>query len=137
MNYWWVNQNQTHEQEIEGGFMWSPKKKRNGGNNEFYNNMARVAPGDIVFSFFGSEIPYLGIIKSPGFSQDRPETFDRVGETWEVDGWMVNVDYRRVANVIKPKDHMNQLAPLLPEKHSPLGTDKLTYFRWESGNHGQ
>ena len=25
MNYWWVNHNQTHTSEIEGGYIWSPK----------------------------------------------------------------------------------------------------------------
>ena len=28
MRYWWVNQNQTYRQEIEGGYLWSP----NGSN---------------------------------------------------------------------------------------------------------
>ena len=23
MRYWWVNQNQTHRQEIGGGYLWS------------------------------------------------------------------------------------------------------------------
>ena len=26
MRYWWVNQNQTFRQEIEGGYLWSPKR---------------------------------------------------------------------------------------------------------------
>jgi len=42
MAYWWVNQNQTWVHEIEGGFLWSPKRNRNGNFNQFYENM-RVA----------------------------------------------------------------------------------------------
>jgi hypothetical protein len=29
MRYWWVNQNQTYRHEIEGGYLWSPKRKSN------------------------------------------------------------------------------------------------------------
>ena len=50
MNYWWVNQNQTHRQEVGGGY------------NHFYNNMTLVRPGDIVYSFFGDKIKYIGTI---------------------------------------------------------------------------
>ncbi len=25
MNFWWVSQNQTWNQEISGGYMWSPQ----------------------------------------------------------------------------------------------------------------
>jgi len=33
MRFWWVNQNQTHVQEVRGGFLWSPKTKTNGHRN--------------------------------------------------------------------------------------------------------
>jgi hypothetical protein len=52
MRYWWVNQNQTYRQEIEGGYLWSPKRKTNNQRNPFYESMREVAPGDVTFSFF-------------------------------------------------------------------------------------
>jgi hypothetical protein len=30
VRYWWVNQNQTFRQEIDGGYLWSPKRNKNG-----------------------------------------------------------------------------------------------------------
>ena len=99
--------------------MWSPKKKKNGDNNEFYNNMTRVKPGDIVFSFFGTRISHIGVITSQGYEQAKPE-FGSVGEEWGSDGWMVNVDYHELTNKIRPKDHIETLRSLLPEKYSPL-----------------
>lgn len=119
MNYWWVNQNQTHKKEIPGGYMWSPKKKKDGSSNTYYNNMIKVLPGDMVFSFFDTLIPYVGIITSRGYSEPKPE-FGSVGEAWEKEGWMVNVDYRKLKNAIRPREHMDVLKPLLPEKYSPL-----------------
>lgn len=56
MRYWWVNQNQTFRQEIEGGYLWSPKRNKNGHRNPFYEFMRDVAPGDIVFSFLIREL---------------------------------------------------------------------------------
>lgn len=119
MNYWWVNQNQTHVQEISGGYMWSPKKKTDGSSNTFYDNMIKVRPGDIVFSFFDTKISFLGSIKSHGYSQAKPE-LGAAGEVWESDGWMVNVDYRKIRHEIRPVDHIDELRPLLPMRYSPL-----------------
>ncbi|MFC2066847.1 HNH endonuclease [Chloroflexota bacterium] len=119
MKYWWVNQNQTHAQEIPGGYMWSPKQKRDGTKNVFYDNMAKVLPGDLVFSFFDTLISYVGIITSHGYTEPKPD-FGGVGEVWGNEGWMVNVDYRKLNNKIQPREHIEVLMPLLPNKYSPL-----------------
>ena len=62
MNYWWVNQNQTFDQEINGGYMWSPKTKRNGARNQYYENMKDALPGDIVFSYSQQQIKRIDIL---------------------------------------------------------------------------
>jgi len=51
MNYWWVNHKQTVRQEIEGGYLWSPKREKNGSRSQFYEFMREVRPGDLVVSF--------------------------------------------------------------------------------------
>ena len=56
MNYWWVSQNQTHKQEIGGGYMWSPKADKNGKPVQSYTNMTKVSVGDLVFAFYQSKI---------------------------------------------------------------------------------
>jgi len=119
MNYWWVNQNKTHSYEISGGYMWSPKTNRNGAKNVFYDNMNKVKPGDIVFSFFNQTISYLGVVKSNGYSRMKPE-FGSAGDSWDSEGWMVSVDYREIRNTITPKNHIMELRDLLPKKYSPL-----------------
>jgi hypothetical protein len=42
VRYWWVNQNQTYRQEIEGGYLWSPKRNANGARNPFYEFMIHL-----------------------------------------------------------------------------------------------
>ncbi|HEY6375567.1 MAG TPA: HNH endonuclease, partial [Edaphobacter sp.] len=61
MRYWWVNQNQTHRQEISGGYLWSPKRSQGDRRNPFYESMREVSPGDLVFSFFDTHIYGIGI----------------------------------------------------------------------------
>src|ERR1700748_658695 len=51
VRYWWVNHKRTHEQELAGEFLWSPKRKQSGADSESSNNMTKIMPGDVVFSF--------------------------------------------------------------------------------------
>jgi len=120
MAYWWVNQKQTHRQEIAGGFMWSPKKNADGVKNPYYDFMTQVQPGDIVFSFANADIIAIGVAASIAYTANKPTDFGNAGATWSKDGWAVDVDFQRVENPITPKLHMNLIAPLLPEKYSPI-----------------
>ena len=64
MRYWWVNQNQTYHHEVQGGYLWSPKRNANGARNPFYESMREVAPGDLIFSFMDTRILAVGIAQS-------------------------------------------------------------------------
>jgi putative restriction endonuclease len=75
MRYWWVNQNQTYRQEVEGGYLWSPKRKAGDAKNPFYEYMREVSPGDIVFSFADTKISAIGIVESYCYESPRPEEF--------------------------------------------------------------
>lgn len=120
MRFWWVNQNQTYKHEFAGGYLWSPKRNRNGRVNPFYECMREVAPGDVVFSFCDTWVKAAGIAASYGYSAPKPLEFGTVGAYWEQIGWRVDVAFREFINPIRPADHMAVLAPLLPAKYSPL-----------------
>ena len=64
MRYWWVNQNQTFRHELDGGYLWSPKRNANGAKNPFYETMREVSPGDVVFSFVDTLIAAIGVAQS-------------------------------------------------------------------------
>jgi len=120
MRYWWVNQNQTYRHEIQGGYLWSPKRNANGARNPFYESMREVSPGDLVFSFKDTRIFAVGIAQSYCWESPKPLEFGSAGQNWENIGWKVKVDFTELKNIIRPKDHMAILGPLLPEKYSPL-----------------
>lgn len=120
MRYWWVNQNQTYRQEIGGGYLWSPKRNANGARNPFYESMREVSPGDIVFSFSDTRICAVGIARSYCWESPKPDEFGDKGQNWENIGWRVRVDFIELNHRVRPKDHIELLRPLLPDKYSPL-----------------
>jgi hypothetical protein len=120
VRFWWVNQNQTYRQEIEGGYLWSPKRNANGVRNPFYEFMREVAPGDLVFSFVDTRIIAIGTVTSYCYESPKPTEFGGVGLNWEAIGWRVRVNFVLLTSKIRPKDHIDVLRRVLPTRYSPL-----------------
>ncbi len=120
MHCWWVNQNATWKQEIAGGYMWCPKQARNGAYNRFFDNMRRVAAGDVVFSHYGQRIRNIGIAQCRAITDDRPFKAERFPEEQQFDGWLVRVRWQPVPTPVRPASHMERLRPHLPGRYSPL-----------------
>jgi hypothetical protein len=120
MRYWWANQNQTYRHEVHGGYLWSPKRNANGARNPFYESMREVAPGDLIFSFMDTRIFAVGIAHSYCSESPKPLEFASAGQNWENIGWKVTVNFTELTNRIRPKDHIELLRPLLPDRYSPL-----------------
>lgn len=120
MRYWWVNQNQTFRHEFGGGYLWSPKRKKNNHRNAFYEFMREVSPGDVVFSFCDTYIRALGLIGSFCRESPKPTEFGTVGTNWSEIGWKIDVRWQALNNRIRPKDHIARLRAELPVKYAPL-----------------
>jgi putative restriction endonuclease len=119
--HWWVNHKKTNRHELEGEYLWSPKKNQNGANNETYNNMLRVAPGDVVFSFADAAIRAVGIATARAFESVQPPEFGKAGEQWGRDpGWQLPVKFRMLSRPFRPKHYASDLESVLPSKHSPI-----------------
>lgn len=123
MRYWWVNQNQTFRHEVEGGYLWSPKRNANGARNPFYETMREVAPGDLILSFVDTRIAAIGIAGSYCYESPKPKEFGQAGLYWNNVGWKVRVDFHCLQKQSRLKDHIEVLRPLLPKRYSPLQTN--------------
>ena len=123
MRYWWVNQNQTYRQEVEGGYLWSPKRKSNGHLNPFYETMREVSPGDLVFSFADTRVQTVGFATSFAYEAPKPAEFGGAGRNWDAIGWRVDVKYRPLGSAFRPVEWIDHLRPLLPPKYAPLLPD--------------
>ena len=119
MFFWWVNQNQTLRAEIEGGFIWSPKRNKNGAFNRFYENMKLVEPGDLILSFADQRIGYVGLATDRAVTNAKPD-FGGKGENWDQEGWLVPVRWTKLKAPVQPKALIDQLRPTLPTKYAPL-----------------
>ena len=116
---WWVNHKQTHRQELDGGYVWSPKTNRNGSRNQTYDNLTKTAVGDTVYSYANGELRAVGIVVRPHEEVERPREFGVAGEQWDASGWMVRVDWTRLEDPLRPQDHIARIVPLLPNRCSP------------------
>lgn len=120
MKYWWVNHKQTARQEIGGGYLWSPKEEAGEKRSQFYDNMRLAAPGDPVLSFAKGLIQSVGVVKDFAVPALKPNVFGSTGENWSSDGWLLPVEWKRLKSVVRPKDIIDELRPLLPSKYSPI-----------------
>jgi len=119
--YWWVNHRQTYRQELEGEYLWSPKKNQNGAKNVSYDNMIHVMPGDVVLSFADEAIRAVGVALGRAREAPKPPELGSAGNQWGTSpGWQVPVRFAELAEPLRPKDHSSQLAPVLPARHSPI-----------------
>ena len=120
MTFWWVSQNKTFHHEVGGGYLWSPITNNLGQRNAAYDFMTEIRAGDVVFSFAGREIRAVGIALGGSYESPKPTVFGAAGDSWSGIGWKVPVEFTRVDTPIRPANHMEVLAPLLPRKYSPI-----------------
>lgn len=118
--FWWVNHKKTVRQELEGGYLWSPRTEKNGYRSQFYDNMRRAHPGDLVLSFANAAVGAVGIVTAFAVPCVKPEEFKRVNTDWSREGWYLPVNWRGLRTRIRPKSIIGDLAPLLPTKYSPV-----------------
>lgn len=120
MQYWWVNQKQTYRQEIGEGYMWSPKRKKDGRKHFSYEYIKHVQPGDVVFSYAKAAIIAVGVVSTNCYSFPKPAEFGKVGTNWSYEGWKVDVRYRKLEKGLRTMDHIEYLRSFLPRTKSPI-----------------
>jgi putative restriction endonuclease len=118
--YWWVNHGQTVQQEVAGGYLWSPKTEAGGVRSQFYTNMREAGPGDPVISFANAVVSSIGFVSDFAANSPKPGEFGSVGSNWSAEGWILPVSWQSVPKPIRPKDLISYIAPLLPKKYSPI-----------------
>jgi len=120
MNYWWVNHKQTFKAEINGDYIWSPKKNKNNSYNKSYDNLTKINLGDLVFSYADTQIKAIGVVVERFKEQPVPSEFGNKAELWNTDGYLVSIEWDLLEVPFKPKDHLAEINTLLPEKYSPI-----------------
>ena len=120
LSYWWVNHKRTHKREIQRGLIWSPKRNRDGGHSEAYENMTKIRSGDIVISYANTKIRAVGTATAGCTEAAIPDDHKNEGDYWDDVGWQVPIEWAPLTSPISPKLHLDRITPLLPVKYSPL-----------------
>jgi putative restriction endonuclease len=120
MAFWWVNHQQTRDHEVRGGYLWSPMRNANGAFNQTYQNLTLVRPGDIVFSYADGQIGAIGQVTEAASASPKPTEFGTIGDYWSHEGWLVGVYFSQPPKALRPKAHIDAIAPLLPARYSPI-----------------
>lgn len=120
MKYWWVNHKQTSREELQGGYIWSPKKNKGDSFNQTYKNLTIADVGDKIISYSDAKIKAIGIIKEKYAETDRPFISFKQSTQWDKHGWMVKVDWHLLEVPLSPKQHIAAIKNLLPDKYSPI-----------------
>ena len=119
MNYWWVNQGQTHAHEVPGGYLWAPKLDKAGRHRLAYDSMRLLKPGDCIFSYFGGAIGAVGVVMAEARSCPRPD-FGFANQFWDEDGWLVDVEFEVLDNAFDPKTMLENYRLFGPDDHGPI-----------------
>lgn len=120
MAFWWVNHKQTRDHEVRGGYLWSPYRNTNGAFNQTYENMKLVRPGDMVFSYANGRIGAIGRVTVAASPSPKPIEFGNVGDYWAHEGWLVEVDFKGTERPLQPKENLQLIGPMLPQRNSPI-----------------
>jgi predicted restriction endonuclease len=119
--FWWVSQNKTYREEIDGNFMWSPRTSADGNRNPNYDFMREMTAGDVVFSYSGTMIRAIGVVISQAEPCPKPADFGGRGISWLDDGWLVGVAFRELGPAaVRPSEHMDLLRNTLPARYAPI-----------------
>lgn len=118
MHYWWVNHGQKGPTEVAGGYLWSPKRGKDGARIQYYENMSRAQAGEPVFSCFNSQIGHVGLVTAAALTAAKPASYGN--EEWNREGWRLAVDWEPLPQPLKPSEIIGELQPWLPSIHSPI-----------------
>lgn len=82
--------------------------------------MRLATPGDIVMSYANGQIGWIGRVAEFAFTAPKPAEFGAVGAYWDHEGWLLPVYWTELIPPVRPKSLIGSLAPLLPQKYSPI-----------------
>lgn len=114
MNYFFVFQNKTFEEEKNGGYLWAPK-----GICSHWRNMKNIKKGDIVFHSYHKEIMAISITITDCYEAIKPTEL-QAEKLWDSDGWKADCQYYIIPNPIVTSDYIDTILRLQPNKYAPF-----------------
>ena len=95
MAIFYVYQNQTYDHEHDGGYVWSPQRTKNGGENLGYRIMTEIHKGDFIIHHASTAIQAISIALTDCYEEQQPGALKNAKTIvdWDNDGYRVDVNY--------------------------------------------
>lgn len=95
---WWVNQGATYNQERQGGYLWAPKRSKNGQVLAHHADLARLRAGDAVFNYAKGALRAVSVVTDPAVEAPRPAELPE--GSWQAEGSHVGTEYHELPEPI-------------------------------------
>lgn len=109
MDFWFVNQGRTYKHKGNEDYLWSPRRAEGGRVHQYYENMRRLKPGDVVLAFFAGGVQGYGVAQTYSYPYMRPLHYQR---KWQGLGWRCDVWFTRFAREVPLRSHADELAAI-------------------------
>jgi hypothetical protein len=97
--HWWVNLQPAERAEIEGSYLWAPKRTAGGSRSRPRECMTNIVSGDVVFTHAQAEISAIGVVLNRVRSSPDPKLS-------RGDGWLVPVRFQVLGEPLSLKEHL-------------------------------
>jgi len=134
VNVWWVNQGESYEYAIPGGFLWAPLENKQGQSLIHWQLLDDVRPRDVVVHYYQQAVRGLSQAQSGPQVEVNPHAESGPQQR---EGRRVNVEYFEFDDPIPFDDVREGLLPLAIENapFTELGEVKQGYF-WRFNQDG-
>lgn len=106
MNFWFVNHSQSLVLDGHEDYLWSPKKGSKDRTYQYYENMRRLKPGDVILAYFKGGIQGYGIALTYSYTYLRPPQFT---DRWAPIGWRCDVGFEKFQAKVEHSKHAQEL----------------------------
>ncbi len=106
MNFWFVNHNMSSVLADREDYLWVPKKASPNRTYQYYENMRRLKPGDIILAYFEGGVQGYGVALTYSYTFLCPPQL--TGE-WNPVGWRCDVKFRQFPTKVEHAQHSQEL----------------------------
>lgn len=117
INFWWVNQGKTDEEEIKEGFIWAPLLSSNGRKLSHWERVNEIKKNDMIINYSNGYVTHVSIAKQDAYQSKKPEIIE--SEEWGKDGRRVDVESFQLIPLI-PRNKFNREINDLNIKNGPI-----------------
>ena len=117
MNYFFVFQNKSYDEEYRGGYLWAPQYGNSGRRVSHWEKMKSVKRGDVIIHSYKKRIMAISIAKRDVYAANRPT---ELSNEWQQEGWRVDSEYIPFSEQIVTSDIMDKLLEMQPEVDAPF-----------------